>query len=354
MGSSTSTLSVAVAIVGAVGYGVYQYTHPDASASAPAPAPAIAQGKIAGSKKKGKSTAIVAPQPTPAVVGLPPVTAVPSIPGEFDSGSDAPGAGGKAKKPKKKKGAAAKKASALTASEADATSEADSVAPPPAPAPKKKKSKSKAAPAEAVPSVPAPAAAAGDAEAWTRVESKKGKKSAVATPTGEKTPVVAAPLAVEVPEASVTTTTGSSNSPVTERTTDEEPAREPEQPAAESKVKPAPGEQPAKGFTWEDYEGVDADADSDWGVVSSKKPRRKTDDDGWTTVPSRSRPASAAGANKPGPAHSESDEPTKKQRQNAAKRDAQKAAKEEAERERLARLAKHKRELERVRSEQFI
>lgn len=59
------------------------------------------------------------------------------------------------------------------------------------------------------------------------MESKKGKKtggSAVATPTGEKTPVVAAPLAVEVPEASVTTATGSS-SPVTERTTDEEPAR---------------------------------------------------------------------------------------------------------------------------------
>ena len=82
---------------------------------------------------------------------------------------------------------------------------------------------------------------------------------------------------------------------------------------------------------------------------------RKTDDDGWTTVPSRSRPASSAGANKPGPqSDADNSEPTKKQRQNAAKRDAQKAAKEEAERERLAKLAKHKRELERVRSEQYI
>ena len=81
---------------------------------------------------------------------------------------------------------------------------------------------------------------------------------------------------------------------------------------------------------------------------------RKTDDDGWTTVPSRSRPASAAGLNKTQNQSDDQSEPTKKQRQNAAKRDAQKAAKEDAERERLARLAKHKRELERVRSEQYI
>ena len=40
---------------------------------------------------------------------------------------------------------------------------------------------------------------------------------------------------------------------------------------------------------------------------------------------------------------------TKKQRQHAAKREAEKAAKAEAEAERLAMLAKHKRELERAR-----
>lgn len=39
---------------------------------------------------------------------------------------------------------------------------------------------------------------------------------------------------------------------------------------------------------------------------------------------------------------------TKKQRQNAAKHEAQKSAKAEAEAERLATLAKHKRELERA------
>lgn len=39
---------------------------------------------------------------------------------------------------------------------------------------------------------------------------------------------------------------------------------------------------------------------------------------------------------------------TKKQRQNAAKREAQKAAKADAEAERLAALAKHKREVERA------
>lgn len=45
---------------------------------------------------------------------------------------------------------------------------------------------------------------------------------------------------------------------------------------------------------------------------------------------------------------------TKKQRQNAARRDAEKAANDEKERERMAALAKHKRELENERmKEQF-
>lgn len=45
---------------------------------------------------------------------------------------------------------------------------------------------------------------------------------------------------------------------------------------------------------------------------------------------------------------------TKKQRQNAAKREAQKAAKAEAEAQRLATLAKHKRELEKAKiAEQY-
>jgi hypothetical protein len=42
-------------------------------------------------------------------------------------------------------------------------------------------------------------------------------------------------------------------------------------------VRPPPGEEPAKGFTWEDYEGVQVDddasgeEDSSWGVVRSRR-----------------------------------------------------------------------------------
>jgi hypothetical protein len=51
---------------------------------------------------------------------------------------------------------------------------------------------------------------------------------------------------------------------------------------------------------------------------------------------------------------STSSEQTKRQRQNAAKRETQKAAKASAEADRLATLAKHKRELERTKMlEQF-
>jgi len=42
-------------------------------------------------------------------------------------------------------------------------------------------------------------------------------------------------------------------------------------------ARPLPGEQPAKGFSWEDYEGVQVDEDSSgeeeggWGVVRSRR-----------------------------------------------------------------------------------
>ena len=42
-------------------------------------------------------------------------------------------------------------------------------------------------------------------------------------------------------------------------------------------VRPLPGEQPAKGFSWEDYEGVQVDEDASeeeeggWGVVRSRR-----------------------------------------------------------------------------------
>ena len=42
-------------------------------------------------------------------------------------------------------------------------------------------------------------------------------------------------------------------------------------------VRPPPGERPAKGFTWQDYEGVQVDEDASdeddggWGVVRSRR-----------------------------------------------------------------------------------
>jgi hypothetical protein len=44
-------------------------------------------------------------------------------------------------------------------------------------------------------------------------------------------------------------------------------------------VRPLPGEQPAKGFSWEDYEGVQVSEDASdeeeggWGVVRSRRSR---------------------------------------------------------------------------------
>jgi len=105
-------------------------------------------------------------------------------------------------------------------------------------------------------------------------------------------------------------------------------------------VHPPPGEEPAKGFTWEDYEGVQVDEDASgedgsWGVVRS---RRKVN-----------KPATEGGAGTPAAA-AESQSQTKKQRQNAQRREALKEAKREREAQQHTALAAHKRELEHVRA----
>ncbi|KDR66137.1 hypothetical protein GALMADRAFT_273747 [Galerina marginata CBS 339.88] len=113
------------------------------------------------------------------------------------------------------------------------------------------------------------------------------------------------------------------------------------------RVQPLPNERPATGFSWGDYEDVrvvtdggenDADGEDDgWGVVTSKRSKR--------VVPSTSAQPHVQKA---------PETMTKRQRQNAQKREDDKAAKAEAESERLARLAKHKRELEHAKMvEQF-
>jgi hypothetical protein len=116
------------------------------------------------------------------------------------------------------------------------------------------------------------------------------------------------------------------------------------------RVQPLPDEKPAPGFSWRDYEDVDADGEDDgWGVVKSKRPRKI-----YFWIISRAqkynRPSGASASTpttttKPTPQSA----PTQKQRQNAKKRDGQKATKAAAESERLAALAKHKRELEKAR-----
>ncbi|KAG9123161.1 hypothetical protein FRC07_000161 [Ceratobasidium sp. 392] len=114
------------------------------------------------------------------------------------------------------------------------------------------------------------------------------------------------------------------------------------------RVKPTEGEQPAAGYTWGDYEDVDEnkvvsmdDEETDeggWGVVTSRRPQR-----------SRTLTPSTQASKQPS-----TENLSKKQRQNAAKRDAAKAAKAESEAERQARLAAHKRQLERERiAEQY-
>lgn len=123
------------------------------------------------------------------------------------------------------------------------------------------------------------------------------------------------------------------------------------------RVQPTQNEKPAPGFSWADYEDVhvaadDADGEDDggWGVVKSRTRTRKL-----------SRASSSIFIDEfPGSEQtrtqesSESAGDSKKQRQNAAKRDAQKAAKASAETERLATLARHKRDLEKLRiAEQY-
>ncbi|KAF8812886.1 hypothetical protein BYT27DRAFT_7182243 [Phlegmacium glaucopus] len=114
------------------------------------------------------------------------------------------------------------------------------------------------------------------------------------------------------------------------------------------RVQPLPDEKPALGFSWADYEDVrvttdggenDADGEDDsWGVVRSKRQRV----DRTSTLSSSSH--------HPHQAQRATETMTKRKRQNAQKRESEKAAKAEAEVQRLAVLAKHKRELESIRA----
>ncbi|THH03277.1 hypothetical protein EW145_g6383, partial [Phellinidium pouzarii] len=120
------------------------------------------------------------------------------------------------------------------------------------------------------------------------------------------------------------------------------------------RVKPAPNEKPAKGFSWGDYEdyaqaedgtSADGDADDVWEEVKSKR----------RTKPDIASSALASSADSlPITQRASTTSETKRQRQNAKRHEAAKTDKQAQELGRLARLAQHKREVERARiAEQY-
>ncbi|KAF8142158.1 hypothetical protein EV363DRAFT_1149426 [Boletus edulis] len=117
-------------------------------------------------------------------------------------------------------------------------------------------------------------------------------------------------------------------------------------PARVLRVQPQADETPVPGFSWEDYGDVledsmvhDADEEDkgEWDIVKSRH----------RTQPQPATLTSASTTTSHAPAAPEN--MTKKQRQNARKRELANAAKAEAEAARLQGLAKHQRELERLR-----
>ena len=160
-------------------------------------------------------------------------------------------------------------------------------------------------------SAPAAVVAMADAqdERWTRVEARKKK----AVPPQDGLSKLQTATDATTSDAGITTSVTGTSSPVTERTTtteDELPsgldecvdshfaqnasvlrtdffvvrsaqalsaASLPDAPPRVAPVRPLPGEQPAKGFAWDDYEGVQVDGDASseddggWGVVRSRR-----------------------------------------------------------------------------------
>lgn len=125
-------------------------------------------------------------------------------------------------------------------------------------------------------------------------------------------------------------------------------------------VQPSADETPVPGFSWEDYGDVveesvlvhdaDQEDEGEWGIVKSRNRTRKPVLSfpllgvlrplGPTQTPTTATPPHPSAA---------PEAMTKKQRQNARKRELAKAVKADAEAARLEGLAKHKRELERLR-----
>jgi len=114
------------------------------------------------------------------------------------------------------------------------------------------------------------------------------------------------------------------------------------------RVQPRLDEKPASGFSWADYEDVHVEDGAGAGNDADGE------DDGWGVVKSKGRSRLERNPSTQSHTLKASETLTKKQRQNTSKREAQKAAKAEGEAQRQVLLAKHKRDLERVRmAEQY-
>ncbi|OBZ66879.1 hypothetical protein A0H81_13181 [Grifola frondosa] len=327
MGSSQSLISTPSAIaiiilVGAIAYGFIQHRETTTATVTPSTPPTSASASAKKNKKKqpiARAKEVdVHPNPTEAVQ--------PSFPGDFESPSATSDPSESVAKHKKKK----KKAKKATT-----------------PVPGVERSSSARKPKKS--STPKPTV---DTDGpWTRVEARRSKANVSASAPSD---------------AGITTSVTGNSSPVTERTEDEvtnegkktltekllpkprktgveDMLETPDYPTVSRvmRVQPRPDEQPATGFSWGDYEDVDDSRGSADGEDGG--------DDGWGVVKSRGRSKSSKDPTQQ-PAQQKAPETlTKKQRQNAAKREAQKSAKADAESERRAALAKHNRELERLR-----
>ncbi|KAF5361868.1 hypothetical protein D9756_002847 [Leucocoprinus leucothites] len=325
MGATLSTESVLTTVIlaGAVGVGYHQYTTNPSNAAGSAESSSITKQQSKKKKKKGSEekdkTGPSQSQPPPL-----PLTGISSstsstIPGQFDDSFNS--------KPKKSK----KKKPQHSTTDPSATT----------PQPPTK-------PLSPTSTIPKPTTSVDTDGSWTRVEARRkaGK--------GDEQSTIDV---ITTSDAGITSSVTENSSPVDEESTDKlttlaeklvprPPKTDVDDMLPDSgptlarvmRVKPLPNEKPPPGFSWRDYDnvhvpdGTDADGEDDdgeWGVVMSKRPR-PTKQEGQPLV----APPSAM---------------TKKQRQNAKKREAQKAASAAAEAERVVTLAKHKRELERIR-----
>ena len=408
MGSAQSHVTevVVATVVVAGAAAVYGYK-PSSSQAHSVPDPEPESASATGKKKNKKRKAAAEPNAPasaekpavePTVVQFPPV-----VPGGFDAPSasadkeQTPEPASKSTKSKKKKAKKAGTSGAPASRPVDAMSESSATAPEsPAAAPVRPTGKQRKASTPR----PAPAPASLETEgSWTRVEAKRKKDAQQATPldagtsdagitttsiTGTSSPAAPGSDAEETEEVHASTsdnrrTFAEKMLPKPRKTGVDEcvgsitlfqsltipyhsMVETPDYPsvARVMRIRPGPGEQPAAGFSWADYEDVDdsqktaddADGEDDggWGVVKSKGRS--------STLPATTSVYifidNPAETHKPATTPTAPEALTKKQRQNAAKKEAQKAAKAEAEAERQARLAQHKRELERAKiAEQY-